>query len=73
MIDALSAFKTTEIINYVRESSVEDLDLIMKYVYRGMASPELFNSALLLQWHEKLYDFGGLGSIVRVMTDRKRV
>jgi actin related protein 2/3 complex subunit 5 len=45
----------------------------MKYIYRGFSEPTDNSGAILLTWHEKAYAIGGLGSIVRVLTDRKTV
>ncbi|XP_042867265.1 actin-related protein 2/3 complex subunit 5-C-like [Penaeus chinensis] len=49
------------------------LDVLMKYIYRGFERPSEGSSAILLIWHEKVYNVGGVGCIVRVLTDRKRV
>ena len=51
--------------------SPEACDVLMKYIYKGLESPE--QSSQLLKWHAKLLDKAGLGSIVRVMADRKTV
>lgn len=45
----------------------DQIDLLMKYVYKGF---ELDKGGNLLQWHDKLVQIGGLGSIVRVLTDK---
>ena len=49
------------------------LDVLMKYIYRGFEKPSEKSSNVLLLWHEKVYNIGGVGCIVRVLTDRKRV
>ena len=64
----------------IRQNQVEavlarlDGDLLMKYVYRGFESPSDGRSAHLLFWHDKIFELtGSMGSIVRVLSDRKRV
>ena len=57
----------------VKELDNDQRDLLMKYIYRGFETPFDNSSAQLLNWHEKVFDESDLGSIVRVMTDRKRV
>lgn len=60
------------------EQSIEQLeekdllDVLMKYVYRGFEIPTEGSSGHLLQWHEKVYSKGGVGSIVRVLSDTNR-
>ncbi|TPX36224.1 hypothetical protein SmJEL517_g01569 [Synchytrium microbalum] len=71
VMDALLAAKASDIPNIVAKLNSQQLDILMKYIYRGMANPELYNAAVLLTWHEKAFEVGGLGSIVRVLTDRK--
>lgn len=57
----------------------ETADVLMKYVYRLMGQPrdksdkDKFNYALILKLHAQLVEKAGVGSIVRVMTDRKQV
>jgi actin related protein 2/3 complex subunit 5 len=38
-----------------------------------MGHPSLYNSAILLTWHEKILEIAGVGGIVRVLTDTKTV
>ncbi|TPX51450.1 hypothetical protein SeMB42_g00784 [Synchytrium endobioticum] len=71
VMDSLLAAKSSDIPNIVSRLNPQQLDTLMKYIYRGMANPELYNAAVLLSWHEKAYEAGGLGCIIRVMTDRK--
>ena len=73
VMDVLMAFKTTDIEGAVKTLSEQDVDTLMKYVYRGMAQPDDGNSAQLLQWHQKTASVGGVGSIIRVMTERHTV
>lgn len=48
-----------------------DVDTICKYVYKGMEFPETYNTSTLLAWHEKLVQVGGIGLLVRVLTDER--
>ena len=73
VMEALLSVRSNDMSNIVKSLSSEDLDVLMKYVYKGMAFPEVFNAATLLSWHEKTLEIGGLGSIVRVMTDQRTV
>lgn len=69
----LTAVKAAEIEKAVNTLDKNDQDVLMKYIYRGFAEPTEGSSALLLMWHEKVLAVSGLGSIVRVLTDRKNV
>lgn len=51
-MEVLNSTKAT--VDIVKSLSKEQQDILMKYVYRGMASPDLCNSAVLLNWHEKV-------------------
>ncbi|XP_055858982.1 actin-related protein 2/3 complex subunit 5-C [Episyrphus balteatus] len=48
------------------------LDILMKYIYRGFEIPSEGSSGHLLQWHEKAFSKGGVGCIVRVLSDTNR-
>lgn len=68
----LRAFRVTDIDSAVEELEASELDVLMKYLYKGFTcSPD--KAAGLLTWHEKVVKKGGIGSIVRVMVDRKGV
>lgn len=75
-------FSNTQVLLSVSKSQMDQiiasldktqLDVLMKYIYRGFERPSEGSSAILLIWHEKVYNVGGVGCIVRVLTDRKRV
>ena len=51
----------------------EEKNTLMKYIYRGFENPVNGSSAQLLIWHEYTFASTGLGTIVRVFTDRKQV
>ncbi|KAI8619673.1 actin-related protein 2/3 complex subunit 5 [Chytriomyces sp. MP71] len=72
-MEALAGPRPADIPAVVKQLPHFQLDILMKFVYRGMAFPELYNSSVLLTWHEKVTEVTGLGSIVRVMSDRLTV
>ena len=43
----------------------------MKYIYRALAQADACGS--MLKWHAIVVEKGGLGPLVRSMTDRKTV
>lgn len=49
----------------------ESLDNLMKYVYKFMSKSS--NCSLMLKLHASISEKGGIGSIIRVLTDRKQV
>jgi len=51
-MEVLNSTKATT--DFVKSLTIEQQDVLMKYIYRGMASPDLYNSAGLLNWHEKV-------------------
>ena len=72
-MEALLAVKATDVPNVLKALGTEELDLLMKYVFKGMEFPEAYAANNLLVWHEKLVETAGLGAIVRVFTDRRMV
>ncbi|KAG9270526.1 actin-related protein 2/3 complex subunit 5-like protein [Astyanax mexicanus] len=73
VLRVLTSFKSSDIEPAVKSLDRNGVDLLMKYIYRGFEKPSDNSSAILLQWHEKAFAVGGLGSIVRVLTARKSV
>ncbi|EPS36039.1 hypothetical protein H072_10402 [Dactylellina haptotyla CBS 200.50] len=88
VVEILGSIKQSEMsatLNTIYSSSEagsELLDTLMKYLYKGMAKKDPSQSgtggassgmSVLLSWHEKVVEIAGLGSIVRVMTDRRTV
>ncbi|XP_022914190.1 actin-related protein 2/3 complex subunit 5-C [Onthophagus taurus] len=68
----LLAIKTSQIEEAVQSLNIELIDVLMKYVYKGFEMPSEGSSGHLLVWHEKAYNVGGVGCIVRVLSDTKR-
>ena len=50
----------------------ENGDVLLKYVYKGLVTPS-DRTPSLLKWQAKLAEKFGVGSIVRVLSDRKTV
>ncbi|KAJ2660237.1 arp2/3 complex subunit [Coemansia sp. RSA 1200] len=69
--EVLMATRTQDVNGVVGGLSEDDRDVLLKYIYHGLAHPAEFNCGVLLSWHERVVEAGGLGSIVRVMADRK--
>jgi len=70
---SMLAVRTSEMDGFVKSLDLHDLDVLMKYIYKGFEYPTEGSSGHLLAWHEKAFAVGGVGSIIRVMTDRKSV
>ncbi|RXN10360.1 actin-related 2 3 complex subunit 5 [Labeo rohita] len=73
VLKVLTSFRSSDIEPAVKSLDKNGVDLLMKYIYKGFERPTENSSAILLQWHEKAFAIGGLGSIVRVLTARKTV
>lgn len=72
VIRILQTFKQKEIDSVLEKLSSSQLDILMKYIYRGFEFPNESASANLLLWQDKVYQIGGLGCILRVMTNIKK-
>lgn len=68
----LLSFKTSQIDEAVQALDAHLVDVLMKYIYRGFEIPSEGSSGNLLVWHEKVYNVGGVGCIIRVLADSKR-
>ncbi|KAH7722293.1 Protein ARX-7 [Aphelenchoides avenae] len=70
----LTSYKTSEIEAAVSQLSLEEADLLMKYIYKGMELlPDGQTCGLLLAWHAQVFTKCGHGGIIRVFSDRKRL
>lgn len=67
------AIKSGQIEEAVAALDRDLIDVLMKYIYRGFEFPSEGSSGHLLLWHEKAFQVGGYGSIVRVLTDTRRI
>ncbi|GAB6031492.1 hypothetical protein CHUAL_009266 [Chamberlinius hualienensis] len=73
VLRVLMGIKASQMEEAVKSLDRDMIDTLMKYIYRGFEQTTEKNSGHLLTWHEKVFAVGGVGSIVRVLTDRKRV
>lgn len=61
--------KSSEIEAIVNTLDLDEIDVLMRYIYYGFEHPAEGTSAYLLTWHDKACNRGGVGSIVRVLTE----
>ena len=54
MLDVLTRFRATEVEKAVKALSADEIDTLMKYVYRGFQEPTENSCGILLVWHEKV-------------------
>ncbi|XP_046735958.1 actin-related protein 2/3 complex subunit 5 [Diprion similis] len=71
-LKVLLSIKSNQIEDAVAKLDKYLVDVLMKYIYRGFEIPSEGSSGHLLLWHEKVYNVGGVGSIVRVLSDSKQ-
>ena len=69
----LMSVKSSQMEEAVNALDRDHLDILMKYIYKGFETPSEGSSGHLLAWHEKVHAVAGVGCIVRVLTDKKRV
>jgi len=67
----LVAIKEADMKKNIDSLSSDDLDVLMKYIYRGLEDGE--NSTALLKWHSAVAEKGGLGCIVRALAERRTI
>jgi len=71
MMKLLTSVKDAAIKPIVLSLNEDQVDVLMKYIYRLLATGE--NSTILLKWHECAFEQGGLGCIVRAICERRTV
>ncbi|CEO94794.1 Actin-related protein 2/3 complex subunit 5 [Plasmodiophora brassicae] len=70
VLDCMNAIKDDDIDKQIAELSLEEQDMLLKYIYRGFAIGE--GAASWLKWHAKIVERNGIGAIVRVLTQGKK-
>ena len=73
VMQVLLSIKSAQMEEAVNTLDRDQLDILMKYIYKGFETPSEGSSGHLLAWHEKVHAVAGVGCIVRVLTDKKRV
>mmetsp|Transcript_28703 Transcript_28703/g.80236 ORF Transcript_28703/g.80236 Transcript_28703/m.80236 type:complete len:129 (+) Transcript_28703:87-473(+) len=68
VLQVISQVKDADIDKHVSNVAEEDVDTLMKYIYKGFERCD--NSASLLKWHAAVLKRGGEGTIVRAIADR---
>lgn len=48
-------------------------DILMKYLYRGLATGDRITCDLCLKLHEKLFEMAGIGCIMRAISDTRNL
>ncbi len=56
VLRAMSQMKSTQIDSFLGGLTPDQLDVQMKYIYRGFEKPTDITHASLLSWHEKVSD-----------------
>lgn len=69
-LSVLGTVKLAEIPGILKSLQDQELDALMRAIYKGLANPVENNCAVLLSWHEKVVELGGEGVIVRALCHR---
>ena len=54
MLDVLTRFRAPEVDKAVKALTADQVDTLMKYIYRGFQEPTENSCGILLVWHEKV-------------------
>ncbi|GAA5825257.1 hypothetical protein JCM11251_006908 [Rhodosporidiobolus azoricus] len=78
VLSILNSTRSTDIPALVQSLDPHEQVTLMKYLYKAMESlgndPNTQASGnVVLGWHEKLVEVAGIGCIVKVLSDRRRV
>lgn len=71
VVSVLAAIKEADMKKNVDNLNPDELDVLMKYIYKGLEDGE--NSTALLKWHAAVSEKGGLGCIVRALAERRTI
>uniref|UniRef100_A0A0N4ZV58 Actin-related protein 2/3 complex subunit 5 n=1 Tax=Parastrongyloides trichosuri TaxID=131310 RepID=A0A0N4ZV58_PARTI len=74
VVKALTNHRNAEIGDSITELSDDEIDILMKYIYKGMEiMPDGSVCNSLLSWHSHAFNRCGYGGIMRVLSDRTRL
>ena len=73
VIQFLLSAKSAQIEEAANALDRDQLDILMKYIYRGFETPSEGPSGQLLPWHKTIHAVARVCCIVRVLTDKKCV
>lgn len=69
MLRVMLNVRSGEIESVVNTLDLDEIDVLMRYIYHGFEHSAEGSSSSLLTWHDKATNRGGVGSIVRVLTE----
>ncbi|KAL3231005.1 Actin-related protein 2/3 complex subunit 5 [Nakaseomyces bracarensis] len=74
VLEALGQVRTMDIATIVGKLNHDQVDVLVKYLYRGMSIPEgQKQGGILLAWLEKVTQTNGVRPIVHYLSDRRTV
>lgn len=74
VFEVLKSTKQTQISELVGELSTDEHDVLIKYLYKLMQSPQgQSSSGIFLAWFNKTIEAAGTGPITRYLNDRRLV
>ncbi|CCK72780.1 Arc15p KNAG_0L01600 [Huiozyma naganishii CBS 8797] len=74
VLDTLSQVRQADIANIVKQLSLDQEAVLVKYLYKGMSVPEgQRQGGILLAWFEKLTQASGIAPITHYLSDRRTV
>ncbi|SCU95820.1 LAME_0F13630g1_1 [Lachancea meyersii CBS 8951] len=74
VLSVLTQVRQAEIANLVKQLSLKQVDVLIKYLYKGMSVPEgQKQGGILLSWFEKVTQNSGVAPVVRYLSDRRTV
>lgn len=74
VLSVLTQVRQAEITALVKNLSPKQVEVLIKYLYKGMSIPEgQKQGGILLSWFEKATQVSGVAPIVRYLSDRNTV